>query len=427
MGQAIKRDLSILSATLLFRIDNLKELLDAYGPEFHFTAFCAVQERLLSFGIALGAIVMADEFVLVDLSLAGLPLIDSHQHIEDLMQRMREEISRDPVECGANRAYLMVHTDVFYAAVNGAGQVMESLESVALASRHGRAIIAFQDRSRHALRVDMLAATALLDELRAGDLVLEFQPIQLLEKAGKDSCLYSETLLRRSSRSVDFIYPLADAIGALERLGWIDRLDCSVIWTVVRLLKRYPDQRLGCNVSAASLRKDVWWTLLLVYLNANRDVAGRLTLEITETSVIMHSSQAMALIEDLQFYGAHIALDDMGAGHSSLEFLSTAGADVVKIDRSILLRACDLGHSPDLLRNLVQVCADYCPCVVVEGVETTAELRVARYAGAQAIQGFLIQKPSKQPEWLRQENAVVIDAFGEFDHDEKLIDFSLLR
>lgn len=390
--------------TLLVRIGNLRELLDVYGEGFHLAINDAVLERLLACGVAPSAIALGCESILVDLSAFARPIPESAQQLDDLCYRVGAIIACEPVVCEQGRAYLQVLTEVNYSSEFGVlpGDCAD-----------GGVMTAQQRRSR-ARRLDMLAASALLDELRAGNLVLAFQPIHLLGEVGDENCLYSEALLRRSSPSNGRVYSWPNAIEALERAGWITRLDCSVIWTVVRLLERYPAQRIGCNVSAASFRDGAWWNSLMSHLELNRQVSQRLTFEITETSAIADSEEALALIAGLRSCGARVALDDMGAGHSTLEFLSSVRPDVVKIDRSILLRSRELQHSPDLLRNLVKVCADYTPCVVVEGVESKLELQTARYAGVKAVQGYLIERPNIQPSWLQGQNQVVVtDAYAD--------------
>jgi len=412
MAQAGGTERTKRAQTLLVRVGNLRELHDAYGGEFCAAAMVSVQERLMHCGVLPDAMLLEHEFVVVDLrSTVVHHLVCEHQ-IDGVMQRVRAQVAREPVECGINRAYLRVFVDVLYAAVHGESSELLELALGDLVSRH--ADIAALHENRHAaLRNDMQAACSLLDELRAGNLILGFQPIMLLDKTGDAACLYSEALLRRSSPTDARIYSWPNAIQALERLGWISRLDASVVWTVVRLLERYPLQRIGANLSAASLHRDAWWNVLLAYLKANPTVASRLTLEITETSAVIDSGYALTLIAKLQMCGTRIALDDMGAGHTTLEFLSSARADVVKIDRSILLRSRELQHSPDLLRNLARVCADYSPCVVVEGIESKTELQTARYAGAKGVQGYWIERPSIQPDWLViQKHAVVLDAYA---------------
>lgn len=391
---------------LFIRVGNLRELLAVFGESFHHAINDAVLERVLACGVPPRAIALGSEFVSVDLTAFSRSALGSLKDLDDFAYRMVAIISREPVMCGNARAYLQVLTD-FYCDQELTSITVSWVES---------AMTAVKQRRSQALHLDIVAASALLDELRAGNLVLSFQPIHLLGKGGVNECLYSEALLRRVSRSDGRVYAWPNAIEALERTGWITRLDCSVIWTVVRLLEIYPVQCIGCNVSAASFRRGSWWNTLMSYLDVRPGISKRLVLEITETSTIYDSKEALTIVGDLRKCGVRVALDDIGAGNSTLEFLSEVRPDVVKIDRSILLRSRDPLYTPDLVRNLTKVCSDYSPCVVIEGVESKSELQTATYAGASAVQGYGIEEPNISPAWLCAQNQVVVlDIYAELE------------
>ncbi|WP_186027496.1 EAL domain-containing protein [Burkholderia gladioli] len=272
---------------------------------------------------------------------------------------------------------------------------------------------------------DVWAAADLLSALTSGRLLLAFQPVIALREFGaQGTVLYDEALLRiTEGGSVNSgVISSAESVGALERLGWVERLDFSVVGAVIGLLQHQPGIRLGCNISAASLREGTEWTSLLAHLDTHPDVARRLTLEITETSPLTRVTDAMALIVMLREQGVRIAIDDLGAGFTTFEFLSCCQPDVVKIDRSVVLRACDPQAPVHLLRNLVRMCADYSACVVVEGVETEPQWEAACIAGAHAVQGYLFACPKLQPLWLNRAPVVVQEGFGRGDQAKTLSD-----
>ncbi|MCW0425858.1 EAL domain-containing protein [Xanthomonas sacchari] len=259
-------------------------------------------------------------------------------------------------------------------------------------------------------RRDVWAAADLLSALRGGRLLLAFQPVISLGRDGaQGAVLYDEALLRLGEGGGVHagVVACAEGVGALERLGWVERLDFSVLEAIIELLQQVPEVCLGCNVSAASLREGPGWTSVLTQLGHHPDVARRLTLEITETSTITHGGEVMTLVAALRECGVRIAIDDLGAGFTTFEFLARCQPDVVKIDRSVLLRACEPQAPAHLLRNLVQMCADHSGCVVVEGIETTAQWEAACAAGAHAVQGYLIASPVVQPLWLERPPVVV--------------------
>lgn len=398
---------------LVVCVGNLRELYGAYGEGAFTKVLGVVRDRLLDCGVAFDSIRQEGEFVVVDLRAMAVRYVTSPHQLNALLLRVRSQIAREPLEFGFYRSYLCVFLYALFDRAHATCFEMFRKLDFSTDARYPDIVRSHRLRCNE-MQSDMQAACGLLDELRAGHLILAFQPIMLLGKTGEAACLYNEALLRRLVPTTGRVYSWPNAIKALERVGWISRLDSSVVWTVIRLLEQYPFQHLGVNISAASLYKDVWWDVLLSYLQANPRIASRLTLEITETSAIIDREYALSLTTSLQACGTRIALDDIGVGHTTLEFLSSVRANVVKIDRSILLRSREPQYSPDLLRNLTKMCADYSPCVVVEGIESKVELQAARYAGARGVQGYWIEKPSTQPGWLQmQKHVVVVDAYAE--------------
>src|SRR5690606_32963431 len=97
-----------------------------------------------------------------------------------------------------------------------------------------------------------------------------------------------------------------------------------------------PEISLGCNISAQSLQFDCWWRLIFEVLQAQPSVASRLVIEITETSAISQDDEAIALLQTLKILGCKIAVDDMGSGYSTLDFVVRSRPDFVKIDKAYL-------------------------------------------------------------------------------------------
>jgi EAL domain-containing protein (putative c-di-GMP-specific phosphodiesterase class I) len=385
----------------------------------------AVHEALLAAGIAERAISPCEDLFVIALGNTGKQFPRLNQ-VNQLMLRLHAGITGRPVEAEAGRAYLRVEMDLLFQSTDDLPIDVQELFRAEVPRPAGDAVNNYLRRREHALQSDIGLCNTLLDDLSRGRLLLAFQPVRLLENQGIGECLYSEALLRRIPGASEGAGSLADAIAALERMNLVSRLDCSVIWTTLQLLAQYPDQKLGCNVSARSLDDSAWWRLLLTYLDDHRDIARRFTIEVTETSHVACSESALALIARLQACGVRLALDDIGAGHSTLEFLAQARADVVKIDRSVLLRSRDLRHSPEILRNLARVCSDYSPCVVVEGIEGPTELSAARYAAASGVQGFFVDKPSISPAWLTRGPARVSDIYSGEQADSALVALSPL-
>jgi EAL domain-containing protein (putative c-di-GMP-specific phosphodiesterase class I) len=127
-----------------------------------------------------------------------------------------------------------------------------------------------------------------------------------------------------------------------------------------------------------------------------------LTLEIIESTAIEDSERVAAEFARLQAIGVRIAVDDFGAGYSSLGFLIGLDVDTLKIDRTIL--EFDATRRGSLVAAIAELGRTLGLTVVVEGVETPEHLDWARQACCDAAQGYHFSRPlpaTDVPRFLR--------------------------
>ena len=108
--------------------------------------------------------------------------------------------------------------------------------------------------------------------------------------------------------------------------------------------------------------------------------ADQITLEITEGILIKSVEFARGALEQLRQAGLHIALDDCGAGYSSLNYLFNLPEDVVKIDRSLTSQIRTNPKQNTLLRAIVKMAKINSLTVVLEGIETPEEQELPELA-----------------------------------------------
>ncbi|AYR21874.1 EAL domain-containing protein [Alcaligenes faecalis] len=375
---------------------NLSYLKALYGPQFHAFVLNTVQQRLLDCGLNTDEILIQGDFVLIALKQLGKQNRFERTHPNALAQLLGAALECDPITQDEHRIYLHTQMAYHYDSRQYDTDLLHPPTPNPCSHTHPATLAAWHKVWAKTYRDDMNLAVRMLDDLQNGMLVLAFQPLFHLDEHHKSKDFYEEALIRHCSGAD---YSLPEAIAALERLGLISRLDRSVLGSVVKLLNTQATLCLGANLSAGSLQDDLWWQDLFSYLDSRPDVAQRLILEVTETGTIAHKPTALRLIAQLQNLGVRIALDDTGSGNSTLAFLAQTHADIIKIDRSILLRARSPGQPAHLLRNLVNVCADYCPYVVIEGVEDETDLEFVRQSGAHGVQGYLLALPTLTPSW----------------------------
>lgn len=198
--------------------------------------------------------------------------------------------------------------------------------------------------------------------------------------------LYREVLVRM--KADDVVLPPGRFIPALERLSLMRPFDCFVLRRTIDAARATPGVKFGCNVSAQSARDDHWWESLFFELAAEPNLAARLIVEITESAPVS-PIDARAFVRRLRALGVRVAVDDFGVGFSA-DAVRVSAPDIIKLDRSFMRRIRQGTFTVDQLGRLVRMARHVAPVIVIEGVETADDVRIARDAGVQWIQGYYV-------------------------------------
>ncbi|WP_353172454.1 EAL domain-containing protein [Paracandidimonas soli] len=415
-------------------IVNYAQILLAYAQDgVPFALEVALKARLDAlYGVDNDDVLVQDYFVLVRFEASALEQARSDATFPENLCRA---LSYAPVQCGGDSALLNLRAAWFDSA-----QAMESGLPAAFSElRAAAGAVAFTEAEPampEQIRSDMASACRFFRKLQNGGVVLSFQPVMsirqdgdpLFQEDGPSSLqkgdrlsspenghpLYYEALLRCAATDVDIraqdeeggLSPdddeyasCGDIVASLERLHLVERLDASVLWTVLRVLRQQPGVHLGCNLSALSLRRGGWWQSIFDALRDAPGLACRLTLEITETACIVDVDEAFEMLQMLRDLGCRIALDDMEAGFNTLDLAGRLRPDIIKLDKN-LMHAARVSGSAWRLGSLVDASRMVCSYVVAEGVESVEDMRSSLKAGAHAVQGFFVRDPSLRPPWL---------------------------
>lgn len=138
--------------------------------------------------------------------------------------------------------------------------------------------------------------------------------------------------------------------------------------------------------------------------------ARLLTLEITETTEMRDWRRAREILEGLHAVGARIAIDDFGIGYSSLAYLRSIPADELKIDRSLVMELDASEKARLLLSSVLALARNLEMEVIVEGIETEAQVKIVRAMGAPLAQGYYYGRP--QP-WDQALARATMDRHGQ--------------
>jgi diguanylate cyclase (GGDEF)-like protein len=237
--------------------------------------------------------------------------------------------------------------------------------------------------------------TLLEHELRGavdrGELHLTFQPVVALPSVRP---VGAEALLRWHHPTlgqvppVEFI-PIAEESGAITKLGaWVLHQACHQL---SRWLADGHDVWVSVNVSPRELHSPEYVVQVAEALEAHRVPPQRLVLEVTEHAVATDLEELVRRLRALRMTGVRIALDDFGAGYSSLGQLRNLPVDILKIDHSLVAEpeSSRTGTAAPLVDVVVRLGHRLGLEVIAEGMEEPQQLAVVEAAGCRWGQGWL--------------------------------------
>lgn len=250
-----------------------------------------------------------------------------------------------------------------------------------------------------AMRQTMRGRISLEQDLRraldAGEFDLHFQPIVPLKLDGATSL---EALLRWQHPRLGVLAPdafiqVAIDSGVMLELG---RRVLSAACGALAKIRRQPGLgQLGITVNMAAPEVLLPGTAEAIQLELMRHgvPASALTIEITETALMVDLTRAAAAIAEIRELGVSLSLDDFGTAYSSMCWLRRLTIDKVKIDRSFVK---GIEHDPRdlaIVRSVVDLTKAFNRVVIAEGVENQKQLRILRGLGVDHAQGFLFARP----------------------------------
>jgi EAL domain-containing protein (putative c-di-GMP-specific phosphodiesterase class I)/signal transduction histidine kinase len=218
---------------------------------------------------------------------------------------------------------------------------------------------------------------------------LAYQP--QVEREG-ERIIGVEALLRwthptRGSVSPSVFIPLAEKTGRIARV---------TAWVIERVLAEtlyLSGLQVSFNASALEFADEGFVDRLLAAVAETGYDARRLEVEITETAILHHEKPVLESMNRLHAAGIGVALDDFGAGYSSLSHLRRYPFDKLKIDREFITDCSRDMESATVVHAVVSIGRALGMKVIAEGVETETQRNFLRIAGVYAMQGYLFGKP----------------------------------
>ena len=260
-------------------------------------------------------------------------------------------------------------------------------------------------RNRHALfdesmLAEITARAKLIEDLEAAidraELVVRYQPIVRMDTG---QVCAAEALIRWEHPTkgllppISFI-PLAEETGMIVPIGrFVLREACkqAVAWQSIA-----PEMAVTFNISGRELEEPDFLSSVKAALASTGLHPSRLIAEITET-LLIGDTGAADILKQLKGLGVQLAVDDFGAGYSSIDYLRRFPIDILKIDKGFTDRL-DEERDADLFAAIVQLSHSIGIETVAEGIETRAQFDYVRQARCDRGQGYLFAKPIEAEE-----------------------------
>jgi len=379
------------SALLLLDLDGFKGVNDALGHAQGDEVLRQVARRIRAScrPTDLVARLGGDEFVV---------LVDGGEDRAVPLAKRLLRVLAQPVDLGEREVGLGCSIGIAYPSAASSESALRDADIAMYAAKaRGKGCFAVFEPP---MRAAVLERAGLVEDLRVAladnEFALRYHPVI---DTRTHAIVGLEALLRwnhptRGELSPLLFVPLAEESGLIVEMGeWVLREACNQLRDWHRDL---PEQRrltVSVNLSALQLHVPDLLERVRTVLEDTGLAPRRLVLELTESVLVENVEDAVQVLERLRALGVRLAMDDFGAGYSSLRYLKELPFDFVKLDRG-LIDGIDRDPSALALADAVLAFLHRLGLrVVAEGIETPGQLAALQQLGCDLAQGYLVARP----------------------------------
>ena len=390
-------------AVLFIDLDKLKHVNDTIGHAVGDQLIVTVARRLAAATRPsdLVARISGDEFVVLCEGLLD------EQVALDVAERIRTSITGPlvlqgvEIEAGASIGVAMSTPELLNteSAADAAVTLLRSADTAMYRAKQrgrGRSELYSEDM-RTAAKARQTLASELEQALAGNQFAVVFQPI---ESAHTGRVVAAEALLRWNHPTRGLLAPgafldLADESGLIAPIGdWVLNESARTIaeWISTGLVDR--NMAIHVNASRRQLSDITFVDRALTILRDNNLEGSQLVFETSEATLVDNNPSVLRTVTALKRQGVRIAVDDFGAGYSSLASLRTFPADLLKLDGTLVrdVGRTDGGDDP-MVRSLIQLAHSLNLIVCAEWVTTEDHVQRLKVLGCDLLQGNRIGEP----------------------------------
>ncbi len=331
-----------------------------------------------------------DEFVVLCQGLSG------RSEAESVAQRLIDALTEPMARAGGVTMTVSIGVAFAGPGVTGADLLRNADAAMYLAKANGR--------DRYALFTPHLVEQAterldlehqLREAMRTEALFLDYQPVRRL----RDGAIVSYESLVRWQHPVRGVLSPGAFLPVAESSDLVLEIDRYVLPRACAAAVSWGDQpdapSVSVNVSARHVGRGRLPGLVARSLRESGLDPARLVVELTETALLGMTPTAQAELDTLVALGVRLAIDDFGAGYSSLKHLVDVPATFVKIDRSFVAEMSESTACAAVVAAVVSLCRALDIAVVAEGIEHEPQRTQLAALGCAYGQGYLLGRPGR--------------------------------
>ncbi|HEV7288782.1 MAG TPA: GGDEF domain-containing phosphodiesterase [Sphingomonas sp.] len=350
---------------------------------------------------------------------AGRALIELSYEAESpvaaraLVERLAQSFARS-VDLDGERHLIQLVWGIAVAPFGDDDEVRltEGAEAALEQARTDAGIVSIDLSQAHAAFDGAALVRELPRAIAAGQLFLQYQP---KVNVRREMVTGAEALVRWHHPVRGLILP-GEFINAAEDGGEIVGL---TLWTLRQVIADQQvlaahghDMPVFINISGVLLADDAFVAEACRIITES---GAKIGFEITETAVIRDPDSAIRHLQTFAGIGIPLAIDDYGAGLSSLAYLKQLPATELKIDKMFVMQLTSSNRDPLIVRSTIDLAHALEMEVTAEGVETPAALALLSVMGCDMVQGYLISRP------------IALDAFVRYLDEEGFKSVATMR
>jgi diguanylate cyclase (GGDEF)-like protein/PAS domain S-box-containing protein len=384
---------STKGAVLFLDLDGFKNINDSLGHPIGDKVLQSVAERLVTClrGSDTVSRQGGDEFVV---------LLSEVEHPEDAAitaSRMLKAVAKPHL---IDKRELRVTTSIGVSIFPDDGKDADTLiknadTAMYQAKENGRHSYQFFKPAMNARAVERQSIEeSLRRALERQEFSLAYQPkinLQTGEITGAEALVRWTHPIRGSVPPAQFI-PVAEDCGLIVQIGrWVLHEACRQTQTWAQAGLQLAT--MAVNVSAVELRSDEFLDGVIAILAETGLDPRALELELAESALMKHVESTEGILKALRAKGVQFAVDDFGAGYSSLSYLRKLSIDTLKIDQSFVRQSGAKPEEAAIASAVIGMGRNLNLRVVAEGVETLEELAFLQAQRCDEAQGYYFCRP----------------------------------